>query len=241
MARRVCYPWRMQQQEKRGLPIVLLPGLDGDADLRAEIVARLSRSRPVTCVAYPADRALGYGELTDHVSACLPKGRCVLLAESFGGPIAIKLAASRKTISGLVLAGSFARHPLPSFLSWFAAFDPRLLPKRVVSRVLLGRDSQPELASRLHASLSKLPRDVLSARLRSVLTVDCRSTLQQIACPILCLQGRRDLLLNEKTAGEMIAGRPERTVEWMDASHMILETKPDVSADYIEAFCDHVA
>ena len=76
------------------IPIVLLPGMDGTGVLLADLKTRLLKRRRVEVISYPANPALGYSTLTAHVIERLPLGRCVILGESFSGPIAIEAAAS---------------------------------------------------------------------------------------------------------------------------------------------------
>ena len=63
------------------LPIVLLPGMDGTGELLADLRDRLLPAHPVSIVAYPMDRPLGYEALTAFVLERLPEGRFVILGE----------------------------------------------------------------------------------------------------------------------------------------------------------------
>ena len=68
-----------------------------------------------TCevVNYPVDEALGYPKLTDLVRERLSDSRpTVIVAESFSGPVGIKLAAEGSPgLKGLVLVSTFAVPP----------------------------------------------------------------------------------------------------------------------------------
>jgi len=99
--------------------LVLLPGLDGTGKLLTTFVQALAQ---VLCapwetqvIAYPKDEPLGYDELERRVRGALPDDRpFVLLAESFSGPIAIRIAASpARAMRGVILCGTFARNPYP--------------------------------------------------------------------------------------------------------------------------------
>ncbi len=108
--------------------------LDVDATLRPSIPAKpraASGSLPLSAVGalcggtaarilgYPPDIPLGYEELERLIRPALPSDRpFFLLAESFGGPLAIRLAASRpKGLAGLILCTTFAKNPYP-FWGW---------------------------------------------------------------------------------------------------------------------------
>src|SRR5215471_17973322 len=95
--------------------LVVLPGMDGTTAPRADFVAALGPRIEPHLVAYPSDPALGYMELEALVRASLPADRpYLLLGESFSGPIAISIAASRPShLVGLILCVTFAYNPLP--------------------------------------------------------------------------------------------------------------------------------
>src|SRR5258706_2862593 len=96
---------------------LLLPGMDGTGRLFTPLGRALGPRFETRVIAYPRDRVLTYGELGAQIA--LPRGPFVLVAESFSGPIAIALAASRPPgLVGLVLAASFARSPRPWFPGW---------------------------------------------------------------------------------------------------------------------------
>jgi pimeloyl-[acyl-carrier protein] methyl ester esterase len=223
------------------IPIVLLPGMDGTGELLDAVARRLSSSRPVHIVSYPLDKLLGYDELTAFVSARLPEGRFAVLGESFSGPIAIEIAAKERRAAGLILASSFAWHPLPPLLVPFTRlFDLRRMPLRIVVATLLGDWSAPELESRLRQLLERLPRETVQARAASALRVDKRQALSQIACPVMCLHGRSDRVTGKRCVQQILLAQPRCTVRWLDAPHMLLETHPDDAAGAIDAFCDQL-
>jgi pimeloyl-ACP methyl ester carboxylesterase len=95
--------------------LVILPGMDGAAAPRTDFAAALGPGVETRVVAYPPDPTLGYAELEALVRASLPTDRpYVLLGESFSGPIAISIAASRPPdLVGLILCVTFASNPLP--------------------------------------------------------------------------------------------------------------------------------
>jgi len=113
------------------IAILLLPGMDGSGVLLTGLVHRLSQHRPVRVISYPNSEPLTYDELTTFVIERTPDSRFVILGESFSGPIAIEVAATEPRVAGLILASSFARHPLPTlFVPLAQMLDLRWVPAR---------------------------------------------------------------------------------------------------------------
>ena len=74
--------------------LVLLPGLDGTGRLLADFAASFGPAVKVIVATYPPDRVLDYAGLEPIARAFLPQDRpFFLLAESFSGPLGIRIAA----------------------------------------------------------------------------------------------------------------------------------------------------
>jgi pimeloyl-[acyl-carrier protein] methyl ester esterase len=221
------------------IPILLLPGMDGTGEMLTALVDQLSPHRPVQVISYPASKPLDYKDLTTFVVERAPKEQFVILGESFSGPIAIEIAATEPRLAGLILASSFARHPMPSlFVPVARMLDLRWVPSRIVEATLLGSTGSPELKARLGQILERLPREIIRARAAEALRVDKRNRLRDIICPMLCLQGRFDWLVSKKCLDEITSIQPTCQVRWFAAAHMLLETHPYEAAEAINEFCD---
>src|ERR1700730_14178811 len=128
--------------------ILVLPGMDGTGELLTALVDQLSLNRLVQLIAYPTDGPLGYDQLVTFVVERAPKGRFVILGESYSGPVAIEVAATDRRVVGLILASSFARHPMPALFAPLAQIlDMRWVPTSIVIRALLGSTGTPGLKS----------------------------------------------------------------------------------------------
>jgi pimeloyl-[acyl-carrier protein] methyl ester esterase len=244
-ARRRIFPVMMRYKVSMGvvedIAIVLLPGMDGTGELLAPLANQLSMQRSVQVIAYPNDRPLAYRDLVAFVIERAPKQRFVVLGESFSGPIAIEVAASDNRVAGLVLASSFARHPMPAMLRPLASiFDVTLMPARLVAAALLGSAGTPDLKARFIQVLAKVPREIIRARALDVLGVDKRDRLRDVECPLLYLHGRFDWLVRKKCLDEIRSIQPKCQVRRFDASHMLLETHTDAAAEAINQFCDQL-
>ncbi len=224
------------------MAIPLLPGMDGSGFLLTALVERLASRRPVHVISYPSSAPLTYDDLTAFVMERTPDSRFVILGKSFSGPIAIEVAATERRVAGLVLASSFARHPMPTLLVPLAQMlDLTWVPRRIVEASLLGSAGRPDLIESLHRVLAKLPREVIRARASEVLRVDKRDRLLAVTCPMLCLHGRYDRLVRKKYLDELTASRPTCEVRMFDAPHMLLETHPAEAAAAINHFCNQVS
>ena len=222
-------------------PIIILPGMDGTGELLTALADQLALHRPVQLLAYPRDEPLNYAQLTTYVVERAPNRPFVILGESFSGPIAIEVAATDPRAVGLVLASSFARHPLPAqFAAFTRLLDLRWLPKRLIATALMGSTATPELTARLHQVLAALPQEILQFRAREALRVDKRNRLSEITCPVLSLHGRFDHLVNRRQVDEIATAQPRCQVHWLDSSHMLLATHPDAAAKVIDQFCEQM-
>jgi pimeloyl-[acyl-carrier protein] methyl ester esterase len=218
--------------------IVLLPGMDGTGELLRTLADQLSAHRPVQLIGYPVDRSLTYEQLVAYVRERVPNDRFVILGESFSGPIAIEIAATDSRVVGLVLASSFARHPLPTRLAAFTRLlDLRWIPTSIVVAALMGSAATPRLRVRLRQVLATLPREIIRARAQEVLRVDKRGRLRDIKCPVLCLHGRSDRMVSKRRVDEIVAALPGCQLRWLDSSHMLLATHAKAAAGMIEDFC----
>ena len=220
------------------LPIVVLPGMDGTGKLFEPFVARLSRSRRVEVIAYPVNQPLDYAGLTDFVLRRVPHEPYLIAGESFGGPLAIEVAARDAHVAGLALVSTFARHPLPAWLEppsrWIKVAS---LPRALIEGLLLGNEPAPAVRERLARILPTITPETMRARTTAVLRVDKRDRLKSLRCPILCITATKDLLLGARGLRDIHGLRPDCTVELIDGPHMLLETRPDAVADVIEGWC----
>jgi pimeloyl-ACP methyl ester carboxylesterase len=223
------------------LTLVLLPGMDGTGQLFDPFVTALKDEFEVSVVRYPNDEPLGYGELTSIARAALPRqGSFVLVGESFSGPIAISIAASRPSgLVGLVLACTFARNPRPqlAFLKYLIGLLPASrVPTVCMSYLLLGRFSNERLRSLMMKAVGMVSDKVFDARLRAVLNEDVTDQLTQIDVPLLYLQATEDKLVPTSAERLISASCPHARTVPLCAPHFLLQTVPDAAAKVIKGF-----
>jgi pimeloyl-ACP methyl ester carboxylesterase len=183
--------------------------MDGSGVLLTALIESLASFRPVHVISFPNDRPLTYDDLTTFVLRRTPGERFVVLGESFSGPIAIEVAATQRRVAGLILASSFARHPMPTLFAPLARMlDLRWVSARIVEATLLGSAESLDLKEGLARVLAKLPREVLRARAWEALRIDKRNRLRAVTCPILYLHGRFDRLVRKKCLDEITSLHP---------------------------------
>ncbi len=226
--------------------LVLLPGMDGTAEPRAEFVAALGATIEHQVVSYPADPALGYAELETLARAALPVDRpYVLLGESFSGPIAISIAAScPPQLVGLVLCATFARspHPVLGSLRWLLPVVPfELAPVRLVSAFLLGRFASAHLRDALEATLAEVSMATLKARTDAVLRIDVRPALSKIRVPVLYLRATQDRLVPRRCADAIAEAAAQARIIDIEAPHTMLQIAPAAAAAAVRAFIETLA
>lgn len=218
--------------------IVLLPGSDGTGVLFEPFI----RATSLECirVKYPTGEALGYPSLTEIASEYLPTDRpFVLLGESFSGPIAINLAASRpQGLAGLILSASFARCPYPA-LAWTARFShlfPVRLPTALLAQVLMGVYATPELERSLRHAIGLVDPQVMRTRMKAVLKVNSIPDLKRVKVPALYLRATEDRVIPKRMAEDFVSHVTAGEVVDIRAPHFLLQCRPGAAAETIGRF-----
>lgn len=224
-------------------PLVMLPGMDGTGELFEPLIECLPPSiRPIV-VAYPGDRNLTYHELVEFVGPICPTEQpFAILAESFSGPIAVRLAAQRPPgLNAVILAATFVRSPLPWLPgagrhlvgSWMFQFP---MPAAAIRLLLGNRQTTPEIVRAVQSATRRVSPAVLALRVREVLNVDVTDALLHVTVPLLSLAGRRDRLVTSRS-GELIRQlRPDIECAIVEAPHLLLQTQPQECAKIITEF-----
>ena len=221
--------------------LVLLPGLDGTGLLFANFAASFGSDVKVIVASYPTDAALGYRELEPVARSFLPKDQpFFLLGESFSGPIAIAIAASRPPgLLGLILCCSFTRTPRPllsALRSLLSVVPIAAVPLGLVSFFLLGRFSSPALRQSLAESLALVSPSVLRARGREALSVDVSASLSRVDVPVLYLRASEDRVV-PVSASELVASIAlQIKVLEFAAPHFLLQVLPSPVASQVAEF-----
>jgi pimeloyl-[acyl-carrier protein] methyl ester esterase len=222
--------------------LILLPGMDGTGLLFQPLLQALGDRYSASVVAYPATEPRSYEELELLILERLPTHEnFVIIAESFSGPLALRIAARRPPrLRGIVLCATFVSNPLRILPLWLApAVRPwmfRLSPKWLQSRVLLGQRAPAELRSLFARAQAAVSPEVFACRTRAILSVDVARELAGCRYPILYLQGRRDRIVAAHNLRLIRTLNPDVAVGEVDAPHLVLQAAPVDSVRHISAF-----
>ena len=220
--------------------LIVLPGLDGTGRWLSDFAAALPTALGCRIIQYPLDQPLGYEALLARVLAELPaSGRYALLAESFSGPIGIRVAATRPPgLSALVLCGTFASNPFP-YLRWARPLAVRAplksLPTWFRRLTMWGRTAR-HIPAGHERGLARVEPAVVRARIASIFAVDARADLQKIDVPVLVMRGTRDRVVSRRASGAMLPSlRNARGID-VEGPHLLLQSRPQQCAAAVLTF-----
>ena len=213
--------------------LLLLPGLDGTGALFAPFVAQLDCAFEAEVVSYPTT------EVTPAAME-LPREPFAIVAESFSGPIALRLAAKRPAnLIAIVLVATFVESPMRWVPAWVVR--PKLFARLARSRMLirhqlLDASASDELVDLVRAAIMRVPAPVLAGRVRTLLSLNASDALQACEAPMLYLQAAQDRIVPGRAAQLMARYRPDLRVERIEGPHLLLQCNPAGAARVIEQF-----
>lgn len=228
-----------------GQHIVFLPGIDGTGISFEPLRALLPRNAQVTVVRYPVDRRLDFEETVAWAREQIPGGRAdwIVLAESFSGPVAVRLlGCGHIKAKCLILSSTFARPPRPLLLKLARCLPlaPLLrlpLPRFLLRHVIEGGEETIDLFLGLWQRVKKrVPMKVLAHRIEIVGWVDVRPWLPRIAVPCLYIQATADRSVPAASLFDFIELVPDLRVKRIRGPHFILQARPEASLAAIRHF-----
>jgi 3-oxoadipate enol-lactonase len=222
------------------MPVVYLPGIDGTGRLlyRQE---RLNAEFPVRCVSYPQDDKHTYADLVKlGICALEETGPGAVLAESFGGAVALMVALERPDlVRRLVLVNTFAHYPRRLFIDVAGLFGPWLpnKPSHPASRPIRGLFFfGPGTSKADQAAWWKLTTDVpmraYGHRCRLLRDMDLRPRLSAVQTPAVVFTSPNDWVV-PAPAGRALAKQLPRAklLAPIPAGHAaMVDSRVDVAA-----------
>ena len=211
--------------------LVILPGLDGIGARFADFIRAIAPAVDARVIPFPTDEPLGYAQLETLVRRALPSDRrFVLLAESFSGPLAIRIGADPpRGLAGVILCGTFAKNPYP----WLRLMRPlavrlpvKSLPRWLRAPLMWGSGNPRRAPPRGQRAISAVAAPVIRRRIGEVLSVDETARLGAIELPILVLTAARDRLLPRAATHLLLQSLPLAQFEEIDGPHLLLQSRP---------------
>jgi pimeloyl-ACP methyl ester carboxylesterase len=211
--------------------LVILPGLDGTGVRITEFIRAVTPAVDTRVISFPTDEPLGYDQLEALVRRALPVDRrYVLLAESFSGPLAIRIGADPPPeLSGVILCGTFAKNPFP----WLKHLRPlavrlpiKSMPRWLRAPLMWGSGNPRRAPPRARRAISAVATPVVRHRIGEILAVDETARLSAIELPMLILTAARDRLLPRSATHILLQSLPLAQVEEIDGPHLLLQSRP---------------
>jgi pimeloyl-ACP methyl ester carboxylesterase len=226
--------------------LVLLPGMDGTAEMFAPLLEQLPPHIEPIVVTYPLRGPDGYDDLLPAVLAAVRAAApCAVLGWSFSGPLAVRAAATlAEHVRALVLVSSFVTAPIP----WLSLTGPLLCtPAFAVMRVVrrlpiwLLRPSHDPLRRAKARIWQTVPAATLANRARAIRAVDVRAELVRCGQPLLYLRGTADRIVRTHNVECIRKLRPDLQVAAIPGGHFALFSAAAAGAAAIARFVDSTA
>lgn len=224
--------------------LMLLPGMDGTGRLFGRFDAALGGACPTIPVTYSETDRQSYDTLCETVGQQLQRvdGPVVLVAESFSGPIAMRIAANApQNLVGVALVATFASSPKPRWLRFLAgrAAFALPIPKMAVRAFLLGRSADDSLVDEVRDAVGRVRPEVMAYRAREILGLQPGDTALPNHVPYLFIAATRDRLVrpNRNQLERLLPG-----LQWaeVDGPHLVLQAAPQQTAAVITRFIDRI-
>lgn len=216
--------------------VVLVPGLDGTGELFGPVIGALGEDFAPTIVRYGDDLKPFEAHVDDVVAALdAAPGPSLVVAESFGGPVATTAAARRPDkVRALLLVATFVTRPTATVLwmrPWLRLFHRAPVPRPVRGRIMRLTLGDAGLRGALLEQLVAVNSgraDVLWHRMGLVAVVDARAALHALPCPVAYVGGTADRIVPvRRHAAQIAALRPDARIQLIQGGpHMLLQCQP---------------
>jgi pimeloyl-[acyl-carrier protein] methyl ester esterase len=222
--------------------LVFLPGMDGTGLSAEPLMKLIPPDVAVTIVRYPTDKPLSFEETLECAAKQFPPGIApIVVAESFSGPVAIKLIASGCVQAKyLILCATFAKSPHPILLKLSRSLGITSLIKpempKLFFKVFLGKEFAESLAPMWRRVHANVPPHILDHRLGIINRVDVTGWLDKLLIPCLYLQATEDRVVPSSCLSSFIKYIPNLEIRKIKGPHFILQAQPLACLTAIEEF-----
>lgn len=222
--------------------LLLLPGLDGTGTLFEPLLRILPEHFKPIVVSYPPTTPMSYPESVEFAVQRIPNDMpCIVLGESYSGPIALHIASHYSSrVTAIVLCSTFINPPIPPWLLHLGSILPLSfvlsnIPVWLLRLFLLEPTTTPELLSALQRSLRLSSTAVIRQRVRNIATVQGGKELRHCTVPILALMGTNDRVPTPHWH-TIAAHHYSLHVASISAPHLLLQTHPQEALAALRQF-----
>ena len=220
-----------------GLAVVYVPGIDGTGALLLGLEARLEARYRLVRLGYDAGEDVPdtYADLAATIAAVVrARGieRCLVLAESFGGAVALQLALDHAgLVAGLMIVNSFAYYAERGRLALAQGLAP-LVPGALFAlgrrwfapSQLFGEREDPQARAAFQAQPGSFFDEGYERRMQMIRGLDLRSRLGEVLQPVALYAGDADRVVPSVESLEILRrGLPDATLEVLPGGgHLVL-------------------
>jgi pimeloyl-ACP methyl ester carboxylesterase len=221
-----------------GYPVLYVPGIDGTGELMLGTAQRVEAHFRLVRVAYRAEgnpQDDSYAGLAASIARCCEEqgvDRCLVVAESFGGAVALQLAFDYpELVAGLMIVNSFAHFPQPKRL-WLSGVLSGWIPQRLFDfsrrtlapKALFGRRESASVLAAFRALPGAFFDGAYRRRIAMIRKLDLRPRLGELGQPLMLFASDQDRIVPAaSTLGDLAKRVPHSTLCVVQgAGHLIL-------------------
>ncbi len=220
-------------------PVLYLPGIDGTGRLLFRQKG-LQHRHDLRCVGYPQDDSHTYADLVALAMRHLDEiGPAVIVAESFGGGVAMQVALKRaELVRRLVLVSTFAYYPRRLYIellalagSWLPHKPAHPWTRPVRSAFFFGRGVSRADQDAWWDCTADVPQHVYGHRFRLLAELDLRPRLAEIAVPALVCASPNDWIVPFSASRLLAARLPRARLIVFQCGHAaVIDPHVDIAA-----------
>ena len=222
---------------------VLIPGMDGTGKLFKPLIEVCAGKFELQVTTYPQSSDASFVDIVEHIRQQIPSGRdVVLVAESFGGPIAIRLLSLGLKVEGCVFCATFSSAPRVTLLGLskyvpLAKLRALHVPKSIVRHLLLGSSADSAAVALVQKTIHSLQPTTIKHRLQLLSELDLQAELDSLPdIPYLFLQPSKDWLVPKHCADVFVERIKSISVKPITGGHFLLQANPRDCWHQIEVF-----
>jgi 3-oxoadipate enol-lactonase len=232
------YPIHDQPLPER-CPVIYLPGIDGTGRLLFRQTS-LSERHDLRCISYPQDDRHTYADLVKlGIKQLEETGPAVVVAESFGGAIALMIALERPDlVRRLVLVSTFSYYPRRFSIEllslsgpWFPNSPSHPATRSVRSYFFFGPGIPKADQDAWWDMTADVPMHVYGHRFTLIASLDLRSKLSDIEIPSLVFAAPNDWIVPCPASKLLAARLPRATLRMARTGHAaMIDPKVNIAA-----------